>query len=268
MQLHVRSDGDGPPLVLLHGWAMHGGVFDLLLPRLADRYTLHRVDLPGHGLSPSGTLALEVLAGELAKRFGPADWLGWSLGGLACLQLALDHPDCVRSLTLVGASPRFTRSADWPSAVEATVFEQFADALHQDVGRTLERFLALETLGAEHAQDERHWLRQLLQAVPQPSRAVLVEGLQMLQGTDLRAALPTLRCPSLWIGGRRDRLVPPEALQAAAAAAPGGRAVLLERAAHAPFIGRPEAFAEALLDFLQSCSDREAGQLNRSFRLS
>lgn len=250
MSLHVRSEGVGPPLVLLHGWAMHGGVFDLLLPRLADRYTLHRVDLPGHGLSPSGTLALEVLAGELAERFGPADWLGWSLGGLACLQLALDHPSSVRSLTLVGASPRFTRGTDWPCAVEATVFEQFAAALQQDVGRTLERFLALETLGAEHAQDERHWLRQLLHAVRQPSSAVLVEGLQLLQSTDLRAALPTLRCPSLWIGGRRDRLVPPQALEAAAGMTPAGRAVLLDRAAHAPFIGRPDAFADALVEFL------------------
>lgn len=250
MPLHVRSEGVGPPLVLLHGWAMHGGVFDLLLPRLAGQYTLHRVDLPGHGLSSPGPLALHGLAAALAERFGPAHWLGWSLGGLACLQLALDHPGCVRSLTLVGASPRFTRSDDWPSAVEASVFEQFADALQQDVGRTLERFLALETLGAEHAQDERHWLRQLLHAVPQPSTALLVEGLQLLQSTDLRAELPALRCPSMWIGGRRDRLVPPQALEQAAMLAPGGQSVILERAAHAPFIGRPDAFVEALVSFL------------------
>ena len=50
-RLHVEVVGDGPPLVLLHGWAMHGGVFAPLVARLRDRHTLHVVDLPGHGLS-------------------------------------------------------------------------------------------------------------------------------------------------------------------------------------------------------------------------
>ena len=250
MPWHVQRSGDGPPLVLLHGWAMHGGVFDLLLPRLQANWTLHRVDLPGHGLSPAGTLQLGDLAASLADHFGAAHWLGWSLGGLVALQLALDHPQQVRSLSLVGASPRFTTAADWTCAVDGSVFAQFAQALEQDVGRTLERFLALETLGAEHAQDERHWLRQLLQRVPTPSADVLTEGLQLLQGTDLRGRLPELRCPNLWLGGRRDRLVPPAALEWAARAAPNGRAVIFDQAAHAPFIGRPDAFAETLADFL------------------
>ena len=47
--LHVDVIGDGPPLVLLHGWAMHGGAFAPLVERLRDRHTLHVVDLPGHG---------------------------------------------------------------------------------------------------------------------------------------------------------------------------------------------------------------------------
>ena len=47
--LHVEVSGNGPPLVLLHGWAMHGGVFAPLVERLRSRFSLHVVDLPGHG---------------------------------------------------------------------------------------------------------------------------------------------------------------------------------------------------------------------------
>ena len=53
--------GDGPPLVLIHGWAMHAGLFGGLLDRLAEHRTLHLVDLPGHGRSrdDGSPLALE-----------------------------------------------------------------------------------------------------------------------------------------------------------------------------------------------------------------
>jgi pimeloyl-[acyl-carrier protein] methyl ester esterase len=236
---------------MLHGWAMHGGVFEPICASLGEHYRIHRVDLPGHGRSRADAhFALAPIAAALAQRFPSAHWLGWSLGGLLACQLALDHPQAARSLTLVGASPRFTVAEDWPCAVAAAVFEQFAQALANDVGRTLERFLALETLGAEHAQDERHWLRQLLHSVPSPSAQILTEGLAILQATDLRARLPQLACPSLWIGGRRDRLVPAEALQRAAALAPAGQSLIIDATAHAPFIGRPQAFSDALLAFL------------------
>jgi len=60
MSLHVDVVGNGPPLVLLHGWAMHGGVFAPLVARLRDRFTLHVVDLPGHGLSRDCGVALTL----------------------------------------------------------------------------------------------------------------------------------------------------------------------------------------------------------------
>jgi len=250
--MHLESFGQGPDLVLLHGWAMHGGVFEPLVTRLAKHYRLHCVDLPGHGRTIAASqFALDGIADELAARWPRALWLGWSLGGLVALRLALRHPRAARALVLVAASPRFTVAPSWPCAVAPAVFEQFASALATDLPRTLERFLALETLGAEHAQEERHWLRSLIQAVPQPSATLLTQGLGVLHDSDLRDQLPQLRCPSVWIGGRRDRLVPPLALQRAAELAPGAHAVILEQAAHAPFIGRPNAFVEALQPFLE-----------------
>ena len=51
MSLHVDIIGSGPPLVLLHGWAMHGGIFAPLVETLRKQRTLYVVDLPGHGHS-------------------------------------------------------------------------------------------------------------------------------------------------------------------------------------------------------------------------
>ena len=55
MKILVR--GSGPPLVMLHGWAMHGGIFAPLAARLERHFQLHLVDLPGHGRSGDSALA-------------------------------------------------------------------------------------------------------------------------------------------------------------------------------------------------------------------
>ena len=58
--LHVDVVGSGPPLVLLHGWAMHGGIFAPLVEALRAHRTLHVVDLPGHGHSRGAAVPLRL----------------------------------------------------------------------------------------------------------------------------------------------------------------------------------------------------------------
>ncbi len=58
--MHIDVTGQGPDLVLIHGWALQGGVFAPLVQRLADRFTLHCVDLPGHGHSREDTTPLRL----------------------------------------------------------------------------------------------------------------------------------------------------------------------------------------------------------------
>ena len=67
--LHVESAGAGAPLVLLHGWALHGGIFAPLVAALARRHRVHVVDLPGHGHSPPvAPYALETIVAALRAR--------------------------------------------------------------------------------------------------------------------------------------------------------------------------------------------------------
>lgn len=246
--MHIETLGHGSPLVLIHGWAMHGGVFGPLVERLAARHTLHLVDLPGHGLSRErDAFDLGHAAQRIAAQTPPAPWLGWSLGGLIALQGALEAPQQVRGLVCIASSPRFVRGADWPHAVSGEIFEQFADELGRDYRGTLERFLSLEALGSEQGREVLKVLRACVFERGEPAPQALLQGLDMLGRLDLRADLAGLAQPSLWIAGRRDRLVPPAAMRAAAELNPRADYLCIEGAGHAPFISHTGAVADAVL---------------------
>lgn len=248
--MHIQTLGSGPDLVLIHGWALHGGVFAPLAERLAPRFRLHLVDLPGHGYSrdPEEPLDLAGVASAIAARTPPAVWLGWSLGGLFALRAAATLPT-VRGLVMVAATPRFVRGPDWPHAVEPEVFGRFGEELARDYAGTLDRFIALDTLGSEHGRAELKALRALLNERGEPDPAALLEGLRLLDASDMRRALPGLQVPSLWLGGRRDRLVDPRGMAEAAALAPRSRFVEVAGAAHAPFLGHAGLVEAELIAF-------------------
>lgn len=253
--MQITVCGNGPALVMLHGWAMHGGVFAPLVTRLQQSHTLHLVDLPGHGRSVDSPIALELdaVARHVAGHTPRALWLGWSLGGLVALHAAQQLPDAVRGLVMICASARFVRADDWPQGMADGVFRGFADELARDYRGTIDRFLMLEAQGSDHVRDEIRLLRQQVFAYGEPSPDKLRAGLALLQDSDLRGGLPALQIPSLWIAGRRDRLVSPQAMQACAALTPAGAYLRIEGGGHAPFLthadevaGQIESFSKAL----------------------
>jgi pimeloyl-[acyl-carrier protein] methyl ester esterase len=240
--------GSGPDWALIHGWGLHGGVWTETAEALAGDRRVMTLDLPGHGASRGpvpttlGGAAAEV-AGALPER---ATLVGWSLGGLVALRLALDFPDRVAALKLVAATPRFVTGADWPHATPPGVLHDFASDLAQDYRGTLLRFLALQARGSATAREDVRRLRERVFEHGEPDHEALARGLEWLAGSDLRPELAELAVPVHFIGGERDNLVPAAALEAAAALAPRGRVTILEGAGHAPFLSHPAAFREAL----------------------
>ena len=249
--LHVDTVGQGPDLVLLHGWAMHSGVFGALVERLAPRFTLHLVDLPGHGHSHDSALplALEPVVEAVVARVPRALWAGWSLGGLFALHAAATRPQAIAGLAMLCASPRFVRGGDWPLGMSPEIFRGFALGLRGDYRATLDRFIALEAFGSDDARGEMRMLREEVFARGEPAAHVLADGLGLLEGSDLRDALPALPMPTLWLAGRRDRLVDPRAMQAAATRVPRAEVVVIEHAGHAPFLTHADEVAAALSRF-------------------
>lgn len=251
MSLHVEVIGSGPPLVLLHGWAMHGGVFALLAEALRARHSLYLVDLPGHGHSRDSEVPLELdaCARAVLEAVPLAPWCGWSMGGAIALYAASRWSQRIPALAMLSATPRFVAAPDWPQGMPVATFAAFEAGLAADWQATVERFLALEAFGLADARARVRQLRALALERGAPSPRVLAEGLRLLESTDLRPRLSTLEIPNLWVAGRRDRVVSPLAMQAAAALAPAARFMQIEHAGHAPFLTHPQEVAAALLEF-------------------
>lgn len=252
-KLHTATVGQGPDLFLIHGWALHSGVWSGIVPELARNQRVTCVDLPGHGRSRE--LPMPTTLPELARlvvRAAPerSVWLGWSLGGLVALRAALDFPERVAALVLVSATPRFVSAADWPCAMPPEQLTQFMAELEADYCGTLTRFLGLQVRGDEHARDTLRQLHAALQACDAPQAASLAAGLEILRAADLRAAVSQLALPMLILAGDHDRLTPPAAGAWLAGAVRAARLLRLPKTGHALFISHTQEFLEALQNFL------------------
>ncbi len=244
-----QTTGEGNcHLVLLHGWGLNAQVWDCITPELSAHFTLHLVDLPGYGRSGEwGAMTLEAMAEKVLENAPErAIWLGWSLGGLVASQMALNHPTRVQALVTVASSPCFSAQDEWPG-IKPEVLSGFQQQLSEDFQRTVERFLALQTLGTESARQDARALKQAVLSLPMPSSEVLNGGLEILKTADLREPLAALDLPFLRLYGRLDGLVPRKIVPQLDALWSRSESLIFDKAAHAPFISHPQAFCAPLV---------------------
>jgi pimeloyl-[acyl-carrier protein] methyl ester esterase len=253
MTCHVEIIGQGKPLVLIHGWGMHGGVWQPLIKRLAKDYMLYIVDLPGMGNSrPVEPYHLYSLAEEVAEVIpGVSDILGWSLGGLVAQNIAVTQSDRVRRLVLVGSTPCFVERPDWQSGIRADYFTDFAHSIEVDYQRAMIKFLTLQCMKSKEARDTIKQLRRSFDLKPAPTQQTLKRSLHILLETDLREESVKIRKPTLLIHGDRDTLAPVQAAHWMMQHLPKGFLRVMSGAAHAPFLSHSEQFVEALDLFLE-----------------
>jgi pimeloyl-[acyl-carrier protein] methyl ester esterase len=253
MNLHVEVTGSGAPLVMLHGWGMHGGIWSDAAEMLAADFQVHNVDLPGHGASAAlDAFTLDSVVGQLSARFEqPIILCGWSLGGIIAQHWAAREPDKVQRLILVNSTPCFAVRADWAFGMPQETLAQFAAELEKNHAATLRRFLALQIRGSEAEREVLGVLREKLFSRGEPNLDALRGGLAILRDADLRGVLQQITQPTLVIAGERDKLTPPEASHYLAQSLPHARAVVVAGAAHAPFLSHPEVFIEQVRNFLK-----------------
>jgi len=248
--VHIDTRGQGPDVVMLHGWGVNSAVFTPLQESLSD-YRVHYVDLPGFGLSQPIAGGLSDWIEALIQALPPqAIWAGWSLGGLVATQVALSHPSHIKALVTIASSPCFMAREDeaWPG-IPSEVLHQFGEQLGQNLPRTIERFLAIQAMGSETAKEDIKLLRDLVLARPLPHATALTQGLEMLAGIDLRPQIPAIEQPWLRIWGRLDGLVP-KRVQPKMPTATQIEDVILAKASHAPFISHRDEFLQAFLPWL------------------
>lgn len=125
--------GDGPPVVLVHGFSQTRHSWGPLLPHLGGR-SLVLPDLPGHGSAGHDGADLTETARLVAETGGRAVYIGYSMGGRVALRLALDHPEAVLALVLIGTTAGIDEPAE--RAERRRSDEALADRIEQDGTRT------------------------------------------------------------------------------------------------------------------------------------
>lgn len=251
MSLFIETHGRGPDVVLLHGWGLHGGVFDRVAANLANDFCVHRVDLPGHGASAAAAVFHpDPIAAELAARFPlPVHVVGWSLGGLIAQHWAARHPALVKSLALIATSPRFVRDDSWPHAQQRSAIESVGASLDTAFELTLERFLALQMLGAPAARQTLADLKAQLFSHGRPQG--LLPALECLLAADARELAASIHCPVGLFFGARDAITPIGAGRWLADALPDANLYEFAHASHAPFLSHEAEFIAQLRHHLE-----------------
>jgi pimeloyl-[acyl-carrier protein] methyl ester esterase len=257
--LHHEDAGAGPPVVLVHGWAMSSAVLSGEVAHLARERRAIAPDLRGHGRSsaPGRPFGLADLARDLAALLDALDLeravvLGWSLGAQVAIAAAASAPVRGRlaGLVLVSGTPRFTEGEGWTHGLPARGVEGLAARVRRDAPRAVARFFDGMFVEGELDAAGRARVEAARASVPAADPAALLSGLDVLAREDLRATLPALDLPVLLVHGERDPVCPPGASRAMAAAIPGARLVEIPGAGHAPFLSRPGPFRDALASFL------------------
>ncbi|MDO9423319.1 MAG: alpha/beta fold hydrolase, partial [Methylobacter sp.] len=107
--IHLETFGKGKSIVLVHGWAMHTGIWREFARQLARNYQVICVDLPGHGQSEAiDPFTLERISAELVKVIPESScWLGWSFGATVVLDIAARYPERVSALVFLAGNPSF-----------------------------------------------------------------------------------------------------------------------------------------------------------------
>ena len=245
--LHRAFDWRGPDrLVLVHGFTQTLRAWDGLVNMLAETFQVVRVDLPGHGGSAGVDLNFVETAAAVGDAGGPATYVGYSMGGRLCLRLALDRPDLVQSLVLVGASPGLADEAEGAARREAD--EALAAEIEQiGTAAFLEKWLAQPMFATLTPAPED------IEARLANSSAGLATALRRLGSgvqEPLWSRLGELQMPVLAVAGHEDLRYAHVAEEMAAAIGVNAQVVALAGAGHAAHLERPISFARLLGAFL------------------
>ena len=222
-------------VVLVHGFTQTLASWGAVGERLAGRFEVVRVDLPGHGGSGGVRVGFGEAAGLVGEAGGVGAYVGYSLGGRLCLRLALDRPDLVRALVLIGASPGIGDPGGRAERREAD--EALARRVERDgVAAFLDGWLAgplFATLPAEAAGREER-LANTPEGLASALRRLGTGAQEPLW--DRLAGWRRRRC---WWRGSSTPSSPASPGEMAAAIGPAAQVALVPGAGHAVHLERP-----------------------------
>lgn len=243
LETYYAVEGQGAPVVLLHGWGTSSQSLTPLCGALATTFHVLAVDLPGFGWSqpPPSAWGAQEYAGHILRLMQEtgidrAGLVGHSFGGRVAIALAAAEPPRVSRLALVAPSGvRPPRGAGY--------------YLRLATAKLVKRFFSLPGWGTT---GQRILAKVTSRVGSRDYRAAgnMRPTLVKVVNEDLTPILPVIQAPTLILWGDRDQEVPRSAMEIMATKIPQSRLVVFPGAGHFPFLDAPEEFAKTLKEFL------------------
>lgn len=251
--LHVREEGNGPALLLLHGAGGDHTVWNGVIPRLSPSFHVLAPDLRGHGRTsapPGSHLTFAELMGDVLglldqKSVRSAHVVGLSGGALLALRLALDRPERVRSLTMVSGAaytdPHTRAMAErWEETYSKEGPDPFALRILKDLYYPDWIEAHLDFADALRAQVAH------LDLVP------AVQWSHAMRSFDERRRIANVKVPTLIVQAMDDAVVDASHGRILRQSIPGAQIRILAETGHMVPVERPEETAQAITAFAQS----------------
>jgi len=256
--------GDGEPVVLIHGVGLNAEAWGPQIESLSKSHRAIAVDMPGHGGSaplPAGASLDDYVArlGDFLRALNipQANVIGHSMGGLVALGFALAHPE--RALRVGVVNSVYQRDPESRTAVEARAAELERSGTSGDIEAPLNRWFGSED--SEPRRAVRRWLSEVDPAGYATAYRVFATSDRAFSGR-----LGELPMPALFATGSLDPNSTPEMARAMAAAAPRGKALVLDGQRHMMNLVDPAAVTQALRDLLaQPVTAFDARELRNAF---
>lgn len=234
-------------ILWLTGWSMSNAVFDEVQQMMPD-FRHFRADFSKAG-TPDEMVAIAREAAMVCRRsaINPKEGqggliiVGWSLGGLLALQLAVEG--MAQGLVMIGSTACFARGlAEQDRGWPISYIRQMKKALKNKRESTLDQFHKM-MFAAQEANDG---FADRIPSGSEWSLAALQSGLQLLQTSDFRAALPELACPVLLLHGSEDRICPIGAAEEVREQVKHADLIRFDGSGHVPFLGKERQVADAI----------------------
>jgi pimeloyl-ACP methyl ester carboxylesterase len=258
LEIAYERAGEGPPLVLVHGAAVDGRMWEPQLAALADEFTVVAWDEPGAGRSsdvpPTYGLAdyADCLAGLIESLgLGAAHVAGLSWGGTVVLELYRRRPELVATLLLVDTY------AGWKGSLPEEEVRARIEGVRRLMAAEAHRFdPTLPGLFAGQPPAEYVTLLERMAVIVRPQS--MRTALEVMAQADLRDLLPQIAAPTLLLWGERDARSPLSVALEFEAAIPGAELVVIPGAGHVSNLERPGQFNEAVRAFCRAHPPRPA----------
>ncbi|HEY5291071.1 MAG TPA: 3-oxoadipate enol-lactonase [Burkholderiales bacterium] len=250
IDINYSIEGEGPWLAMSHSLACNLRMWDEEAKRLSKRYKVLRYDTRGHGESsaPSGAYTLDLLADDLygllrALGVQSAHFVGLSMGGMVGQTFALKYPGMFKSLALCDTTSRYPAEAAglWVERIKTVETK----GMEPMVEPTLARWFTEPFREARPEVVEK--VAAMIRTTPAPGYIGCSHAIPKI---NLTARLKEIRCPALVIVGKDDPGTPVAMAEEIHQALPGSKLVVIASAAHLSNLEQPDAFNQALGEFL------------------